>query len=90
MQSVPITTKAVRPNSAHGKVYLIQHYVKIEVVIQKLLRKSKVEIMNITYSSRNHTRRLEGEYDADISLSLKSSIVHYRSITTKATIVVDL
>jgi hypothetical protein len=25
-----------------------------------------------------------GEYDADISLSLKSSIVPYRSITTKA------
>jgi hypothetical protein len=34
--------------------------------------------------NRNHIRRLEGEYDADISLSLKSSIVPYRSITTKA------
>ena len=27
MQSVPITTKVVSSNSAHGKVYLIQHYV---------------------------------------------------------------
>ena len=27
MQSVPITTNVVSSNSAHGKVYLIQHYV---------------------------------------------------------------
>jgi hypothetical protein len=27
MQSVPITTKVVSLNPAHGKVYLIQHYV---------------------------------------------------------------
>jgi len=27
MQSVPITTKVVSLNSAHGEVYLIQHYV---------------------------------------------------------------
>ena len=27
MQSVPITTKVVILNPAHGKVYLIQHYV---------------------------------------------------------------
>jgi hypothetical protein len=27
IQSVPITTKAVSLNPAHGKMYLIQHYV---------------------------------------------------------------
>jgi len=27
MQSLPITTKVVSLNPAHGKVYLIQHYV---------------------------------------------------------------
>ena len=27
MQSMPITTKVVSANPAHGKVYLIQHYV---------------------------------------------------------------
>jgi len=27
MQSVPITTKVVSLNPAHGKMYLIQHYV---------------------------------------------------------------
>jgi hypothetical protein len=27
MQSVPITTNVVSSNSAHGEVYLIQHYV---------------------------------------------------------------
>jgi hypothetical protein len=27
MQSVPITTNVVSLNSAHGEVYLIQHYV---------------------------------------------------------------
>ena len=27
MQSVPITTEVVSSNIAHGKVYLIQHYV---------------------------------------------------------------
>ena len=26
MQSMPIKTKAVRSNHAHGEVYLIQHY----------------------------------------------------------------
>ena len=28
MQPVPITTKVVSSNPAHGEVYLIQHYVK--------------------------------------------------------------
>jgi hypothetical protein len=28
MQSMPITTKVVSSNPAHGKVYSIQHYVK--------------------------------------------------------------
>jgi hypothetical protein len=27
MQSVPITTKVMSLNTAHGEVYLIQHYV---------------------------------------------------------------
>jgi hypothetical protein len=31
MQSVHITTKVVSSNPAHGKVYLIQHYVRLAV-----------------------------------------------------------
>jgi len=44
VQSVPITSKAVNSNSAHGEVYLIQHYVIKFVSYLRLVMRTKFDI----------------------------------------------
>ena len=66
MQSVSITTKVVRSNPAHGKVYLIQHYVikfvsdLRQVNITEILL--KVGLNTMTLISLPNTVRLQQDY----------------------------